>query len=65
MSKIRGLIQRAQRGDDQAMLLILALLEEEIGELSRLSEDPEATYDTLRSELVLAIKDGKYYNGQK
>ncbi|MHB1685364.1 MAG: hypothetical protein ACYCYO_21580 [Bacilli bacterium] len=56
MNRMDDLLKWAGDGDEESMVAILALLKPEIWEMSLLTENPTETYNTLRSELVLAIR---------
>lgn len=68
MDKFEELLKRAQLGDEEAEIALLAIFHEEIQALSQLTEDPRTTFDTLRSEFLLEIRSGRiteWLNRQK
>jgi len=56
MDKIEWLLKRVQSGDEEAEIALLAIFREEMQELSRTTENPRGTFDTLRSEFLLEIR---------
>lgn len=68
MDKFEELVKRAQLGDEEAEIALLAIFHEEIRALSELTDDPQTTFDTLRSEFLLEIRSGRiteWLNRQK
>lgn len=62
MDKLEMLFRRAQSGDREAEIALLAIFHDEIRELSKSMKNPQEAFDTLRSEFLLEVKSGKLHN---
>ena len=59
MDRLEDLIMRAQTGEIEAEVALMALFNRDLWEMSQLTENPADTFITLRGEFLLAVRSGK------
>lgn len=59
MDKLEELLKRAQAGDEESVLALVALFRDEMWEASRAANNPDERFHELRSEFILEIRTGR------